>query len=74
MKYFKFTAGMNYFKFTIAVMFEGEDVNRIFEGIVATCPQDAANDVAELYGTPYKLQSKAQPSGPLGPTMKQVEV
>jgi len=55
---------MRYFKFTIAVMFEGEDVNRIFEGIVATCPQDAANDVAELYGTPCKLQSN----------MKQVEV
>lgn len=48
---------MKYYEFTIAVMFEGEDVNRIFENIVAACAQDAANDIAEAYGTPCKLMS-----------------
>lgn len=55
---------MKYYTFTILVMFEGEEVNRMFENIVATCAQDAANDVAHTYGTPCKLMSN----------MKQVEV
>ena len=48
---------MKYYNFTILVMFEGEEVNRMFEDIVATCAQDAANDIAEAYGTPCKLMS-----------------
>lgn len=48
---------MKYYSFTILVMFEGEDVNRMFENIIATCAQDAANDIAEAYGTPCRLMS-----------------
>lgn len=55
---------MKYYNFTILVMFEGEDVNRMFENIVATCARDAANDVSHTYGTPCKLMSN----------IKQVEV
>jgi len=48
---------MKYYKFTVLVMFEGEDINRMFENIVATDAQSAAKDIAEAYGTPCKLMS-----------------
>lgn len=46
-----------YYSFDIAVMFEGEDINRMFDGIVALSAEDAAKDVENAYGTPCKLMS-----------------